>query len=115
METNHPSFILLFSFFFSFFLKSEVRTVIHVKESKLCFIYYEQQIKRELKGINICGCRCNERLKAKTDGSTRLAYTGLRGELEHLTIETRLIDESFESVMGECVIWTPQVRRRRSG
>ena len=31
-------------------------------------------------------------------------YTGLRGELEHLTIETRLIDESFECVMGECVI-----------
>ena len=26
------------------------------------FIYYEQQIKRELKGLPICGCRCNERL-----------------------------------------------------
>ena len=26
--------------------------------------YYEQQIKRELKGIHICGCRYNERLKA---------------------------------------------------
>ena len=38
-------------------------------------VYYEQQIKRELKGIHICGCRCNERLKAKTDGSTRLACT----------------------------------------
>ncbi len=25
-------------------------------------------------------------------------------ELEHLKIETRLIDEKFESVMGECVI-----------
>ena len=24
--------------------------------------YYEQQIKWELKGIHICGCRCNERL-----------------------------------------------------
>ena len=34
----------------------------------------------------------------------RLAYTGLRGELEHLKIETRLIYESFECVMGECVI-----------
>ena len=31
--------------------------------------YYEQQINRELNGIHICGCRCNERLKAKTDGS----------------------------------------------
>ena len=66
--------------------------------------YYEHQIKRELKGIRIRGCRCNERLKAKTDGSTRLTYTELRGELEHLKIETRLIGESFECVMGECVI-----------
>ena len=59
---------------------------------------------RDLKGIHICGCRWNERLKAKTDGSTCLTYTGLMGELEHLNIETRLIDESFECVMGECVI-----------
>ncbi len=48
-------------------------------------------------------CRCDERLKAKAVGSTRLAYTGLRGGLEHPKIETRLIDESFESVMGGCV------------
>ncbi len=34
----------------------------------------------------------------------RLAYTGLLGGLrEHLKIETRLIDEMFESVMGEYV------------
>ena len=45
-------------------------------------------------------CRCDERLKAKVEGSTRLAYTGLRGGLEHLKIETRLIDERFPSVMG---------------
>ena len=31
-----------------------------------------------------------------------LVYTGFRGDLEHLTIETRLIVESFEYVMGEC-------------
>ena len=42
--------------------------------------------------------------KAKTDGSMRFAYTGFRGELELLKIETRLIGESFECVMGECVI-----------
>ena len=48
--------------------------------------------------------RCNDRLKVKTDGSMRLTYTGLRGELEHLEIETRLIDESFECVMGEDVV-----------
>jgi hypothetical protein len=46
--------------------------------------------------------RCDERLKTKAEGSTRLAYTGLRGGLEHLKIETRLIDERFASVMGEC-------------
>ncbi len=71
---------------------------------RFLFIYYEQQIKREIKRINISGCRCNERLKAKTDGSNRLTYTGLHGDLEHLTIETRLIGERFECVMGECVI-----------
>jgi hypothetical protein len=49
-------------------------------------------------------CRCDERLKDKAEGSTRFTYTGLRGELEHLKIETRLIDEMFTSVMGECVI-----------
>ena len=68
------------------------------------FISYERQIKRELKGIHICGCRCNVRLKTKTDGSTRLTYTGLCGELEQLKIETRLIGESFECVMGDRVI-----------
>ncbi len=49
-------------------------------------------------------CRCDERLKAKAEGSTLLVYTGLRGGLEHLKIETRLINEWFASVMGECVI-----------
>jgi hypothetical protein len=34
----------------------------------------------------------------------RFGYTGLLGELEHLQIETRLINEKFVSVMGECVI-----------
>ena len=38
------------------------------------------------------------------DKSKILAYTALCGDLEHLTIETRLINESFECVMGECVI-----------
>ncbi len=38
-----------------------------------------------------------------------LVYTGLSGGLEHLKIETRLIDERFESVMVECV----SVRSRR--
>ncbi len=33
-----------------------------------------------------------------------LAYTGLCGGLEHLKIESRLINDWFESEMGECVI-----------
>ena len=33
-----------------------------------------------------------------------LTYTGSRGELEHLKVETRLIGEIFECDMGECVI-----------
>ncbi len=72
--------------------------------AQTCVIYYDQQVKRDLKRIHKSGYRCNERLKAKTDGSKRLTYTGFRGDLEHLTIETRLISESFECVMGECVI-----------
>jgi hypothetical protein len=45
-----------------------------------------------------------KRLKTKVEETTRLTYTGLFGELEHLKIKTRLIDEKFASVMGECVI-----------
>ena len=41
--------------------------------------------------------RCDERLRPKTEGSTRLTYTGLLGGLEHLNIETKL-NERFESV-----------------
>jgi hypothetical protein len=48
--------------------------------------------------------RCEERLKTKEEGSTRLTYTGLCGRLEHPKTGTRLIDERFASVMGECVI-----------
>jgi hypothetical protein len=48
-------------------------------------------------------CRCDERLKTKTEESTRLTYTGLFGELEHLKRKTRLIDEMFVCVMGENV------------
>jgi hypothetical protein len=74
-------------------------------------VYYET-IKRELNRTLIYECRCDERLKAKAEGSTRLGYTGLRGGLEHLKIETMLIDERLASVMGECVILMPQVHRR---
>ncbi len=59
-------------------------------------VYYESR-KRELKTRRIYKCRYDERLKTKSEKSIRLTYTGLLGELEHLKIETRLIDEMFAS------------------
>ena len=64
---------------------------------------YQRIKEEELKTRPIYECRCDERLKTKAEESTRLTYTGLLGELEHLKIETRLIDEMFASVMGEYV------------
>ena len=66
-------------------------------------LVYNKSIKRELKIKPIYECRCDERLKTKAEESTRLTYTRLLVELEHLTIETKLIDEMFASVMGEYV------------
>ncbi len=40
----------------------------------VCGVYYES-IKRELNKRLIFECRCDARLKAKAEGSTRLAYT----------------------------------------
>ena len=47
-------------------------------------------------------CHGDERLKPKGEGSTRLVSrdTGLSGGLEHLKIETSLIDERFPSLEG---------------
>jgi hypothetical protein len=67
------------------------------------FVVYYESIKRELKIRCIYECRCDERLQTKTKDFTRLTHTGLVVELEHLEIETRLIDEKFANVMGEYV------------
>ena len=65
-------------------------------------IYYES-MKRKLKPIKpIYECRCNGRLQTKR--FTLLTHTGLVVELEHLKIETRLTNEKFASVKGECEI-----------
>ncbi len=61
-------------------------------------------IKRDLYRRLTYECRCDERLNSKAEGFTRLGYTGLCGKLEHLKIETRLTDERFVGVMGDCVI-----------
>jgi hypothetical protein len=58
----------------------------------------------ELNKRLMCECRCDERLKVRTEGSTCLGYTGLCEGLEHLKIETRLINKRFVSVMGECAL-----------
>ena len=67
-------------------------------------VFIIKSIKRELKTRPIYDCRCDERLEPIDDESTCLGYTGLLEELEFRKIKTRLIDEKFASVMGECVI-----------
>ena len=57
-------------------------------------------------------CRDDEWLKTKVDESTRLGCTVFLGELEHLMIKTRLIDEMFASVMGEYVFLKWQASRQ---
>ena len=64
-------------------------------------VYYES-MKRKLKIKPIYECRCNGRLQTKR--FTRLTHTGLVVELEHLKIKTRLTNEKFASVKGECEI-----------
>jgi hypothetical protein len=66
-------------------------------------VYYES-MKRNLKikPTMIYACRCDERLQTKR--FTRLSHTGLVVELEHLKIKTRLTNEKFASVEGECEI-----------
>jgi hypothetical protein len=77
-------------------------------------VYYES-IKRELK------IRCmyiwvmvRWKTTTKTKEFTSLTYTGLVVELEHLKIETRLIDEKFVNAMGEYVTrWDAWFKHRR--
>jgi hypothetical protein len=59
-------------------------------------------MKLKLKMKPIYECRCNGRLQTKR--FTSLSHTGLVLELEHLKIKTRLTNEKFASVKGECEI-----------
>jgi hypothetical protein len=65
------------------------------------FVYYES-IKRELKRRFIYEYRCDGRLKTKNEESTLLGDIALVVVLEHLKTKTRLKDEKFASVRGEC-------------
>jgi hypothetical protein len=69
------------------------------------FCFNHESINRELKIRPIYECRCDERLQTKTKEFTRLGYTGLVMELEHLKIKTRLTNEKLASVKGECEIY----------
>ncbi len=64
-------------------------------------VYYES-MKRKLKIKPIYECRCDGRLQTKR--FTRLSHTGLAVELEDLKIKTRLTNEKFASMKGECEI-----------
>jgi hypothetical protein len=69
---------------------------------EMMFVYYES-LNREIKTKPINECQCDERLKTRVEESTRLGFPRLVTELEHLKIETRLIDEMFVSEMSENV------------
>jgi hypothetical protein len=66
-------------------------------------IYYES-IKRELKISPTYECRYDERLQTGVEEFTRLTYRFLLfGGLEHVKIETRLVNEKIPNTLGEYV------------
>ncbi len=71
----------------------KVKSIIKVK-----VLFYYETIKRELNERLLYECRCNERLKTKDERSKCLSHTGLWKGLEHLKIETKLINKRFTSV-----------------
>ena len=72
--------------------EGHVNTHCHTVYRNFLFVYYKS-IKREPKMKSIHECRCDKRLQTKTNEFTRLSYTGLVVELEHLKIKTRLTNE----------------------
>ena len=82
--------------------KREIREYDGRAHDILEVVYYES-LKRELKTKPIYEFRYDERLKTKVEESTLFVCTLLCPELEHLKIQTRLIDEMFASEMGEYV------------
>ena len=75
-------------------------------------VYYES-INRELKIRPIYEFRCDERLQTKTKEFTRLVYTGLVVELEHLLRLTRKT-ATVVRVLPTCVFnCSEKVARRK--
>jgi hypothetical protein len=75
-------------------------------------VYYET-IKRDLnRRVTKLDMSVGEMKDEKTKlRDLHVSYTLCREGLEHLKIETRLIDQRFACVMGECVILTLKVCR----
>jgi hypothetical protein len=48
------------------------------RDFEVSIVVYYEGIKREVQRRQIDECRCDERLKTKTEGSTRLVYTWLQ-------------------------------------
>jgi hypothetical protein len=82
-------------------LKEVARPRLCCGTTYLKLVVYYESLKRDLQTKTIYGCRCDERLKTNVEESTRLTYTPLYAELEHLKIETRLTNETPVSEMGE--------------
>jgi hypothetical protein len=56
---------------------------------RMIMVVYYETIKGDLKIKPISECRSDERLKTKSEESTRLSDTTWIGELEHIKIKTR--------------------------
>ena len=63
-------------------------TVIHIGPP---FFFSGHTFPNDFPGFSCSQCHETIRLKTKDEESTRLGYTGLLGELEHLKIETRFL------------------------
>jgi hypothetical protein len=63
--------------------------------------YYESR-KREVKTKPMYECRCDERLKTKSEKSTHISYTGLIGELDSGTRTPKHRDEVNRRDVSEC-------------
>ena len=67
-------------------LKSNINSCLGVvkKNFETCLLLHDK--KRELNRRLIYECRCDERLKVKDEGSTRLTYTGFLGRQKNLIL-----------------------------
>jgi hypothetical protein len=69
--------------------------------------FFSSELKRQLKTIQIDGCRCNERPKGKTEGSKLLSYTlgcvcqEFKNILHHVTLRIWCVFVYYEAIQRE--------------